>query len=346
MQYITKLQAILKDTYKLQAQRLVGIAYFITAAIKTKSIDTGQLALAMNKKVELKSNKKRLKRLYQEITLNPMKLLDKKKKISLSLDRTEWDYGGLTNNLLTIAVGFEKCAIPIQVTDLGKCGSSNNKERVSAIEDLRKIVNPEDVNVLTADREFASREFIAALIKSDFRFAIRIKADALIKHDGVTKPAREWFKAYQRKRLHGATVYGAKINICGRRLLRHQPSKEEYLIIVTNLEPDVGLELYKARWCIETMFGVLKTRGFNLENTKVTISVRLENLMLLVGVAVLWALQVGLWVVQREGLETRADGTPIRGLFRCGFDYLRGLFLTHEAKECVWDDAIRVLSPT
>jgi transposase len=346
MQYITKLQAALKSAFQLHSQRLTAIAYFISAAIKTKSIDTGQLALAMNKNVQLKSNQKRLKRLCKEVSLNPMKLLNQNKQVSLSLDRTEWDYGHLTNNLLTVAAQFQKCAIPIQVTDLGKCGSSNNAERCKAIKEIVKIVSPENIEVLTADREFASREFIATLFEQQVNFAIRIKADALITHNGETKPASEWFRAYQRKRLRGASVYGASLNICGRRLLRKHPSKEEYLVVVTNLEPDRGLELYKARWCIETMFGVLKSRGFNLEDTKFSISVRLENLVLLIGVAVLWALQVGLWVVEKQGQETRADGTPIRSLFRCGFDFLRRLFLTHESDNHVWDNAIGVLSPT
>ena len=38
----------------------------------------------------------------------------------------------------------------------------------------------------------------------------------------------------------------------------------EYLIVATNLEPLEGFAFYKTRWKIETLFGALKSRGFNL----------------------------------------------------------------------------------
>ena len=43
--------------------------------------------------------------------------------------------------------------------------------------------------------------------------------------------------------------------------------KDEYLILVTNLEPKNALGFYKRRWEIETLFSAFKTRGFNLEET-------------------------------------------------------------------------------
>ena len=106
----------------------------------------------------------------------------------------------------------------------------------------------------------------------------------------------------------------------------------------------IGFELYKARWKVETLFGALKTRGFNLERTRVTISERLENLVLLLGIALLWAVQTGVWVVSRGLVRVRSDGMRFYSVFRCGLDFLRRLLFSSGVKDVVWDDVIQVLS--
>ena len=164
-----------------------------------------------------------------------------------SLDRTEWDFGKLTNNLLTSGVEYNGLSIPIQVTDLGKCGASNDDERIQAVNAMLEIIPAEEIEVFTADREFPSKRFLSHLESKKIPFAVRIKCDALIEHNGVEHSASQWFKAYQRKRLRGAVVYGVVVNVCGRRL-RKRNGKQDYLIVVTSLEPDDGFEFYKARW--------------------------------------------------------------------------------------------------
>ncbi|WP_410520711.1 transposase [Candidatus Tisiphia endosymbiont of Dioctria rufipes] len=42
-------------------------------------------------------------------------------------------------------------------------------------------------------------------------------------------------------------------------------------IIATNDNPYQALDIYKRRWEIENLFACLKTRGFNFENTHLTL---------------------------------------------------------------------------
>jgi hypothetical protein len=299
LNYNTKLETTLKASFHLQAQRITAIRMFTTAAIKTRSVDFKQLSLAMNPEVDDDSNIKRLQRLVDEVKLEAADkrhfVLMGRLKVRVSLDRTEWDFGSVTNNLLTAGVETNGLAVPVHTKDLGKCGSSNDDERIEAVDAILEIIPVECIEVLTADREFLSIRFLAHLLAKGILFSARLKSDAVIEHGGERKSAAEWFQAYQRKSLRGVVVYGSIANICGRRLKKRN-GKQDYLIVVTNLEPKVGFELYRTRWKIETLFGALKSRGFNLEETRVTQSHRLENLVLLLAIAILWALRVGLFV--------------------------------------------------
>ena len=350
MNYNTQLETLLKASFHLQAQRITAIRMFTKAAIQTRSVDSKQLSLAMNHTVNDNSNAKRLQRLLDEITLNANDkrhfVLMNRTQVRVSLDRTEWDFGSIINNLLTAAVETNGLAVPVHSKDLGKCGSSSDAERIQAINDTLEVIPVEYIQVLTADREFPSARFLEHLKSKGLSFAVRIKSDAMIKHDGQVKSAAQWFCAYQKKYLRGALVYGALVNLCGRRLGSRKGKAVDYLIVVTNLEPLEGYRLYRTRWKIETLFGALKSRGFNLESTRVTQSKRLENLVLLLGVAVLWALRVGLWVWERGETRVRRDGVALYSLFRLGLDFLRRLLLNPDPQVRVWDDVIRVLSGT
>lgn len=350
MNYDTKLETILKASFKLQAQRITAIRMFTKAAIQTRSVDSTQLSLAMNADVAVASNAKRIHRLLEEVTLSAADkqhfVLGNRPLVRISFDRTEWDFGSVTNNLLTAAVEVNGLAVPIHTKDLGQCGSSGDDARIQAVNDTLEVIPVSRIEVFTADREFASTRFIEHLLEKQIRFAIRLKCDAIIEHNGERLCGSAWFTAYQRKSLRGAMVYGARVNICGRRMKVRAGEDAEYLIVVTNLEPLEGMRLYGTRWKIETLFGALKSRGFNLELTRVTQSKRLENLVLLLGVAVLWALRVGLWVSERTVIRVRRDGTAFYSLFRVGLDFLRRLLFDSNPDLRVWDDVIHVLSST
>ena len=64
----------------------------------------------MNHDVDPDSNFKRIQRLIDEVTLNPIDkchfVMMGRSKVRIAMDRTEWDFGQLTNNLLTSGVEY------------------------------------------------------------------------------------------------------------------------------------------------------------------------------------------------------------------------------------------------
>ena len=65
-------------------------------------------------------------------------------------------------------------------------------------------------------------------------------------------------------------------------------------IASSSLPPAEALDAYADRWQIETLFGCLKSRGFNLENTHLTDPQRLSKLMGLLALAFVWAYRTGM----------------------------------------------------
>ena len=77
--------------------------------------------------------------------------------------------------------------------------------------------------------------------------------------------------------------------------------KAEYLLLLTNSDPEGAIDHYRRRWEIEALFGALKSRGFDLEATHLRAPGRIRKLVGLLSLAFIWAHLVGLWRREREG---------------------------------------------
>ena len=71
--------------------------------------------------------------------------------------------------------------------------------------------------------------------------------------------------------------------------------KAEYLLLLTNSDPEEAIHRYRRRWEIETLFGAPMSRGFDLEATHLRTPSRIRKLMALLSLAFIWAHLVGLW---------------------------------------------------
>ncbi|MFA8300236.1 MAG: transposase, partial [Hyphomicrobiales bacterium] len=57
-----------------------------------------------------------------------------------------------------------------------------------------------------------------------------------------------------------------------------------------------GIEIYKDRWQVETLFKALKTSGFNLEDTHLTDTKRINKLIAVTAIAFIWAYITGVFI--------------------------------------------------
>ncbi len=100
-------------------------------------------------------------------------------------------------------------------------------------------------------------------------------------------------------------------------------TENELVIVVSNdLITTRLLEIYKKRWSIECLFGNLKTKGFNFEDTHFTKKERLGNLTKLLALAFAIALLLGIIKSMRTPIIIKTHGRREHSYFRYGYDLL------------------------
>ena len=83
-----------------------------------------------------------------------------------------------------------------------------------------------------------------------------------------------------------------------------------------------GIEAYGERWQIETLFGSLKSKGFNLEDTHMTAPAKIDRLMSVLAIGFVLSCRAGEAEDKRRPIKVKKHGRPAQSLFRAGLDRL------------------------
>ncbi len=123
----------------------------------------------------------------------------------------------------------------------------------------------------------------------------------------------------------GKNYKGPKVSVAA---LRNEEG--ELVIIATNNNPHLASTTYKRRWEIESLFGCLKTRGFNFENTHITNLDRINTLLGILAISFTFAYVLGIWRHDIKPIRNKTHGRKAISFFRYGLDYLRRILLLPE----------------
>lgn len=118
------------------------------------------------------------------------------------------------------------------------------------------------------------------------------------------------------------------------------------LIVATSDSPQTALSDYAARWGVETLFGIFKTRGFCLESTHLKDDKRLSKLIALLTLALCWAHRIGEWRAEQSLIPIKKHGRKAKSIFRVGLDHLRQILLNFDSHNAEYLDVLRFLSRT
>jgi len=264
--------------------------------------------------------------------------------LTLVMDRTEWKIGGKRVNLLVVGYLLEGFVVPLRWVDLDKPGASNETERIDLLDGLLNDLGSTPIEALVADREFIGEQFFRWMIGKKLRFVIRIRKNARMRHRGKGTIARagDEFAALalgQRRRLRERRViYGHAVYVVAAR------EADEPWILVTNERPKQALAIYAKRWAIETTFAAFKRRGFDLESTHLKEAARIEKLVAVLSVALVWSIKVGQWRSQAKPIALKRHGRRAISVFRHGLDYLRRHLIHHDRQALI--PAFQLLSCT
>lgn len=255
-----------------------------------------------------------------------LKLLKIEPPFTIAIDRTEWQLGKSWVNVLLLSVTYRSVSIPVFWTVMDEKGCSDNQERKEILEKFITEFGLETIRFVTADREFCSKEWLSFLIKKKISYRLRIKANYQI-----TNAKGELIRA---SKLCRTLKINERLELKGKRKLWNnlvyvavckKEDGDNVLVISSEQSGKILLE-YGMRWQIETLFGVLKTRGFRLEDTHLREPERVSKLLSLVTIAVSWAMLAGELEAQRKPLKIKKHGNLEKSIFRLGFEVLRNCF--------------------
>lgn len=332
--------ATLRDTLcphlGLSKDRAETLALIVVAMVSARTVNLSHLAAERPGPAQVASTYRRLQRFFQYVRLGrdwaapvaaELAGLRGSNAWYLALDRTQWKIGSHEVNFLVLAAVTRRFRLPLMWTMIRGRGNSGTRQRIALMRRYLRLFDVSTIRLLLADREFIGHAWTDFLCENNIPFAIRLREDLRITtEDGHelrfdarlhwrrrTKVFTGWLGA-GKDRGHHRLSFTAKPLQGG-----------EWLILATNAKPRFALNAYAKRWAIECLFGDTKTRGLNIEDTRITDPRKLDLLMGLVALAIAWAARAARDLLGTRWPKRKSHGYLAKSWFRTGFDRIRNL---------------------
>jgi hypothetical protein len=251
----------------------------------------------------------------------------------LAIDRTNWDFGKTTINILMISVTWNGMGIPLIWMLLPTAGNSNTSERTELLDRLRAAFPDLKIAALMGDREFIGDAWMAYLQRQDIPFILRLRENQYVLREGyaamsIAAIARH-LRIGERTIVKGGCWLGCQNETLSSsvRLVVMRLASGELLALACSGSARHALARYRQRWTIETMFGNLKTKGFALEATHLTDPDKLCTLLALLAFAVALTVKTGVAMARLHPIPVKKHGRRAWSLFALGLNTLRKIFV-------------------
>lgn len=335
---ITALRSQLSPHVALGKSRLETLCLIVVGMIGARTVNLSHVATERAGTAQIASTYRRLQRFFQHVRLGPDwaapligAMLKGARQWDLALDRTNWQVGASHVNYLVLAVVTPRYRVPILWSVLEGPGNSATPARIALMRRYLALFGAGSIRMLLADREFVGAEWMEFLNENNIPFAIRLREDLR----AWTAEGHELTLAARLRGRRRTHRYPARLGgpdgpqvILGAKPL----AGGDWLIVASNRPGPAPLSAYRKRWGIECLFGDAKTRGLNIEDTRLTDPRKLDLLMGLVALALAWAGRRATNALSPQVPKRKAHGYYAKSWFRTGFDLLRKLLREDPAR--------------
>jgi hypothetical protein len=210
--------------------------------------------------------------------------------IPLILDQTR---ASERHQIVMLSVRWGERALPlawrVEETE-GAIGFAVQKELLEGVAGWLPADQPV---ILLADRFYGTPEMIRWCRDRGWDYRLRLKSNLLARR-GATRTTTGALALSGGHYFENVVLTGKRV-ITNIGILR-DPGHAEPWIIAMAAKPGYLTTLgYAARWGIEPMFSDFKSRGFGLEQTHIHYPDRLARLILVMSLALYWAVSTGMW---------------------------------------------------
>ena len=343
---------ILNGHFNWNKSRMSCFVGMLLALIQVRSVNLAELSCGFGSKAKKESSYKRMQRFFRHFSIDlsevakwVLNVFGLEQAVWLSMDRTNWCWGKSNINILMLSVVYKGIALPVFWSLLDKRGNSNTQERIDLVVQCIQTFGKSRIAGLLADREFIGTEWFDALKRQNIGFCIRLKkstqaTNAQGQPINITRLFRGLKIKEQRVLNQARIVWGHPVYLSALRL-----EDGELLIVACDSKLSDPIGHYGKRWEIETLFGCLKSRGFNFEDTHMVNPERIGKLLVLLTVAFVWAHRVGQWKHEDKPIPLKNHGRKAMSWFRYGLDVLREFLLNPIKKPTIksWNALLRLL---
>lgn len=323
----------LLNHFSMHESRAILMVALIFSYIKVGSVQQFKAAQGIKTTAKVNSITRRIQRFFAEQLLCFDKaamlifgLFDWEEKIVFTLDRTNWQFGKIDINILTLAAIYKGYSIPLYWSLLPHKGNSDANGRITIIERLLAFIPLERIECLLADREFIGKEWFKYLQNKGMNFCIRIKENTLV--FSIRKNRQIKLRKFLR---YLAVGQFREMEIMSDGMVLYLSCTRietgELLILATNHKRVNSFEIYSQRWSIETMFKSLKSLGFNFEDTHQKDLDRIAKTMLLLAIGYAWSIRVGDIKNNIKPIAIKNHKRPEFSLFSYGFRVIQTILL-------------------
>ena len=338
MSIIAKLGKFFDKLYSLTGNRRLHkarqdfIAHFVLGLLQCRDVQFCEVASQMDTKAQNASNLRRIQMFFAEYKLDYRQvavllilMLPESRHWHLSIDRTNWQFGDVDINYLTVSASCRGVGIPIwfELLEDKKRGNSSEKDRIALLRKVIKLAGQREL-FLYADREFLGKNWVAFLLKNRVRFFIRLRKSTRLLWRGQDSRADEWLSAKGYLAMDNVRVQEAWLSVEMKRLDRAKKGEEDCLIVLTNTQAKGALNAYRERWSIEVFFQSIKGRGFHIERTHLKDYGRLRKLMAMCAISFAVALRLGIIFNDYvKEIKVKKHGYKTNSFFRHGLEKIR-----------------------
>jgi hypothetical protein len=156
---------------------------------------------------------------------------------------------------------------------------------------LSELANNAQI-MLAGDRFYGTAALIQWCQNQHWGYRLRLKDNLILQHEGGEITTGDAVKANM------TAILNAELNKTGVKthigILHEKGHKEPWIIAMSDPPTKERVLDYEMRWGIECMFSDLKSRGFGITQTHLKHADRIERLMLIMTIALYWAVSTGM----------------------------------------------------
>src|SRR5512135_2163999 len=197
------------------------------------------------------------------------------------------------HQILMLALRYAERALPLAWRVEATAGAIGFETQKALLDAVVPWVPLGAKVMLMGDRFYGTADVIGWCQERDWDYRLRLKGN-LVVFEGTQKTRTGACANEKRFSLEDVELTSKRVRThIG---IIHDPGRTEPWIIAMSERPGYLRTLeYGQRWGIEPMFSDFKSRGFGVENTQIRYADRLGRLILVMALALYWAVSTGRW---------------------------------------------------